>query len=209
MTHDDIARSGRAHSTAAYVIAILALVLSMAGAATAGGLITGKQIKNNSVTSKDIKNGTLHLKDINGKSRPFAPPPKGMTIVGGGIMQGMAPSNSLYLRNYSPLPFTTKVPLSYSGGRNIYFGAPTTVAAGGESNTSKCSGSATNPTADVGVLCVYVIDTVTNVNPNETYLFPGVSANSDGAESNGFYVGSNLGNAGEVRLQYVWAYTAP
>ena len=209
MTHEKTKRSGRAHSTAAYVVAILALVLSTAGAATAGRLITGKQIKNNTVTSADIKNGTLHLKDINKKSRPFAPPPKGMTIVGGGIMQGMAPSDSLYLRNYSPLPFTTKFPLSYDSGKNLYFGAPTTVAAPGESNTSKCSGSATNPTAATGVLCVYVIDTVTNVTPNQTYLFPGASANSDGAESNGFYVGSNLQNAGEVRLQYVWAYTAP
>ena len=207
MSHDDRARSGRAHSTATYVIAILVLVLSMGGAATAGGMITGKQIKNNSVTSKDIKNGTLHLKDINWKSRPFAPPPKGMTIVGGGVMHAMAPSETLYLRNYSPLPFTTKFPLS--SGQNMYFGAPTTVAASGQFNTNKCSGSATNPTAAVGVLCVYLTnDTVTNVNPNETYLLPGASGNSDGAENNGFYVGSNVTN-GEVRLQYVWAYTAP
>ena len=85
----------------------------------------------------------------------------------------------------------------------------TTVAASGQFNTNKCSGTATNPTAAVGVLCDYLTnDTVTNVNPNETYLLPGASGNSDGAENNGFYVGSNVTN-GEVRLQYVWAYTAP
>lgn len=197
---------GRSHSVAAYVIAILALVLSMGGAAVAGGMITGKQIKNNSVTSKDIKNGTLHLKDIHPASRPFACPPSGMTIVGGGIMAGLAPSGA-YLRYYSPLPFTACEPLK--SGQTLIFGAPTAIAASGQSDTDACSGSSDNPTAAPGTLCVYVSDNPVNVTAGGSRLFAGPSGNSDGAESNGFYVGSNLESAGEVRLQYVWAYTAP
>ena len=200
---------GRSHSIAAYLIAILALVFSMGGAAVAGGMITGKQIKNNTVKSADIRNGTLHLEDIHPASRPFAPPPSGMTIVGGGIMSGNAPTDSLYLRNYSPLPFTTKIPLNDGGARTLFFGAPTNIAAPGQVNTNKCSGSSNNPTAAPGTLCGYVSDNVVNVTPNETFLFAGPSASSDGAESSGFYVGSNLQGAGDVRLQYVWAYTAP
>lgn len=198
---------GRSFSIPAYVVAILALVLSLGGAATAGGMITGKQIKNNTVKSADIKNGTLHLKDIHPASRPFAPPPSGLTIVGGGIMSGDAPTDSLYLRYYSPLGFTTSVPLKENS--TLFFGSPTSVAAPGQANTEKCSGSSDNPTAAPGTLCVYVSDNVTNVTPNQSFLFAGPSANSDGAESSGFYVGSNLQGAGDVRLQYVWAYTAP
>ena len=48
----------------AVVVAVIALVLSAGAGATASMLITGKQIKNNTVTTKDIKNRTLKAKDI-------------------------------------------------------------------------------------------------------------------------------------------------
>lgn len=48
----------------AVVVAVIALVLSAGAGATASILITGKQIKNNTVTTKDIKNRTLKAKDI-------------------------------------------------------------------------------------------------------------------------------------------------
>jgi hypothetical protein len=40
------------------------LVMSAAGGATAALVITGKQIKDNSITTKDVKNGTLKSKDL-------------------------------------------------------------------------------------------------------------------------------------------------
>jgi hypothetical protein len=46
------------------LIAIVAVVLASAGTATAAHLITGKQIKNNSITTKDIKNKSLLKKDF-------------------------------------------------------------------------------------------------------------------------------------------------
>ena len=47
-----------------HVVAAGALVLAMGGSATAAAVITGKQIKDNTVTSKDIKNGSLQVKDF-------------------------------------------------------------------------------------------------------------------------------------------------
>ncbi len=46
------------------LIAAIALVLSFSGGAVAGKLITGKQIKDNTVSTKDIKNGSLQSLDL-------------------------------------------------------------------------------------------------------------------------------------------------
>ncbi|WP_193608893.1 hypothetical protein [Nocardioides lijunqiniae] len=48
---------------AALLVAVV-LVAAMAGGATAAKMITGKQIKNNTVTTKDIKNNNLTSKDV-------------------------------------------------------------------------------------------------------------------------------------------------
>lgn len=48
----------------AVVVAVIALVLSAGAGATASLLISGKQIKNNTVTTADIKNRTLKAKDL-------------------------------------------------------------------------------------------------------------------------------------------------
>ena len=45
-------------------LAIVAIVLSCAGSATAASVITGKQIKNSSISSSDIKNRSLLAKDF-------------------------------------------------------------------------------------------------------------------------------------------------
>ena len=46
------------------IVALMALVMACAGTATAASLISGKQIKKNTVTSKQIKNRTLRTKDL-------------------------------------------------------------------------------------------------------------------------------------------------
>jgi hypothetical protein len=46
------------------VIACVALVVACTGTATAASLITGAQIKNNSVTTKDVKNKSLRAGDF-------------------------------------------------------------------------------------------------------------------------------------------------
>ena len=53
-----------------FVLATLALLLvSVAGGATAGRLITGKDIKNGSITGKDVKNGTLEAQELSPGAR--------------------------------------------------------------------------------------------------------------------------------------------
>jgi hypothetical protein len=52
----------------AIAIAAALLLGSAAGGASAALLITGKQIKDNTVTTKDIRNGTLDTKDMSSKT---------------------------------------------------------------------------------------------------------------------------------------------
>ena len=50
--------------SAGLVVAIVAVVLACAGSATAGSLISSKQIKNNSIKSADIKNRSIKAVDL-------------------------------------------------------------------------------------------------------------------------------------------------
>lgn len=215
-THEDNTESPRRRRVSAplLILIVLGLILAASGGAVAGKKINGKQIKNNSITGKQVKNRSLGLHDLrikdvntllsNSSGRPLAP---GATAVGGGILAGEAPSDSLYARSYSPLPFTTTEPLRYASPRNIFYGA-TSIAGAGEKNTSRCSGSDTNPTASAGTLCVYISGATTNAG-TESFIFPGANAGPDGADSTGFYLGFNTPTTGEVLVRYVWAYTAP
>ena len=53
----------------AMIVALVALVFASAGSATAASLITGKQIRNNTITSADVKNRSLGLGDLTTKAR--------------------------------------------------------------------------------------------------------------------------------------------
>lgn len=193
-----------------WILVVIGLILAAGGGAVAGSKITGKQIKNNSITGKDIKNKSLGLHDLRLKDVDKLADgtlPSGKTVSGGGILAQNAPSDSRYARSYAPLPFKTTVPLS-NNPRNIFYGS-TDIAAPGQSDTSRCSGSDTNPTAAPGTLCVYISGSTTNAG-TESFVFPGANAGDDGADSNGFYLGINTPDAGgEVLIRYVWAYTAP
>ena len=48
------------------VVSLVAVVLAMAGTATAAKMISGKQIKDASITGKDVKDGSLTSKDLDG-----------------------------------------------------------------------------------------------------------------------------------------------
>lgn len=51
------------------IVAAIALMASAGAGATAALMITGKQIKDNSVTSQDIKNKSLKVKDLSTKAQ--------------------------------------------------------------------------------------------------------------------------------------------
>lgn len=231
--------------TSAHLIALLALFVSLGGTATAAIVISGRNIKNESVTSADIKNGSLLSKDFKsselGKLKgakgdtgatgatgaagavgaagakgdrgasAFDPPPSGTTIKGGGILSTNVSSGTPTLQIYSPLPFKLSVPLDDVGtGRNFYFGGTDASYLGGESDTTKCAGTAAAPVTEPGIFCVYAVGTPANVQAGTATLFGGVNtgATPDLAEQTGFYI-RLTGTAGDVLFRYVWAYTAP
>ena len=56
---------------AGLVLAVIAIVLTLGGTATAAKLITGKQVKNSSLTGADVKNASLTGRDVkNGSIGP-------------------------------------------------------------------------------------------------------------------------------------------
>jgi hypothetical protein len=55
------------------IVACIALVVACTGTATAATLITGAQIKNNSLTTKDVKNKSLRAKDFKPADLPRGP----------------------------------------------------------------------------------------------------------------------------------------
>jgi hypothetical protein len=206
---------------------VVVAALSAGGGATAAGLIDGKDIKKNTVTTKQIKNGTLKLADIkasevaklkgkdgtngtNGASG-FAPPPSGMTIKGGGSINGQVSAAGAVLHVYNTLPFTLAAPTVDTGpGRNLWLGNSSVgVAAGaGEVNTTKCPGSETAPTAQPGNLCIYMTQTQA-VAAGSVVLFAGVGGGFDQANKSGFTVRATSSAANEMVVRYVWVYTAP
>lgn len=46
------------------VVAVVAIVIATAGSATAAGMITGSQIRNDTITSSDVRDGTLTSRDV-------------------------------------------------------------------------------------------------------------------------------------------------
>ena len=68
---------GLPRPTATFMVACLALLVAMAGSATAAVVITGSDIKNNTVSTKDIKDKSLLLKDFKKSERQKLKGPAG------------------------------------------------------------------------------------------------------------------------------------
>jgi hypothetical protein len=86
------------------VLGVLLLVVAMSASATAATLITGKQIKNNTVTTADIKDGTLRDTDLaaatqlalRGATGPRGPAgPAGAPLVGSGCQIPDGPTGTV------------------------------------------------------------------------------------------------------------------
>jgi hypothetical protein len=208
-------RFERPKFTSAHIIAVLALVLGMAGSATAAAMITGKQIANGTVTTHDIKDKTLLVKDVKPAERaklrgpsPYAPPPSGKLIRGGGIISGYTDAANTKLRGFAPLGFVPAQALSEDDpARTIYF-APSASTEDGDENGTLCQGTGDAPVPTPGILCVY-IGNVANVEANSANVFAGVENNADGADNSGFVVTVDSDGADVLAFRYVWAYQAP
>lgn len=68
----------RKHVTPAMLVALIALMVALGGAASAQVLLTGANIKNSSVTSADIKNGTIKLNDLATSTQRGMTGPRGL-----------------------------------------------------------------------------------------------------------------------------------
>lgn len=75
-------RTYLSHKSTLFGLGILGLLIAMTGSATAASMITGFQIKNNTVSTKDIKNNNVKSFDIRDKSvkpKDLAPAARGFT----------------------------------------------------------------------------------------------------------------------------------
>ncbi len=139
----------------------------------------------------------------------FDPVPSGVTFIGGGVLDGYVPGVAATMRSYSALPARLAAPLKAPGAaRNVFF-APGTANADPASVSPSCEGSADVPSAPSGLLCVYVKNQSNVFAGSALQVNAGASSSSDGADGSGFFVAASSAAAGELLVQYVWAYTAP
>jgi hypothetical protein len=207
----------------------------------ATGSINSREIKNNTIRSKDIRNNTVHTRDIRNRTirgrdvrnntltgrqinestlegiitppapgQPAQPSeiPSGATIAGGFGGRYIAPQlafNNSYLISSS---FPLKAPQGLSDAQvNTAPGTP-----GATDPDPACTGSASNPTAPAGTVCLYL----TRANNAQVAGFrltnPGVPGTSPG-DAYGFIVRildtGTVGNTATTNAEGVWAYTAP
>jgi len=183
-------------------------------------MITGKQIKDNTVTTKDIKNRTIAVKDLSratkkklagapgpagavGPSGPAGPRgfsvwdtiPSGTTVTGRFFDQGRASTPVAEVIENIELPAKAPSAPTALGFGSDTFAATTTDAA--------CTGSYSAPTAPAGRVCVYVdVAGITSAS---------VLAWDDAAHRPYTFYLSLTPSAGNVSYGYAgsWAYTAP
>jgi hypothetical protein len=83
----------------ALLLALAVLVVGIAGTATAAKLITGQQIKNETITHKDVKNGSLKEADLKPKvkAKLNAPSVKGYQVVTETVLVGSGSQDTVYV----------------------------------------------------------------------------------------------------------------
>jgi hypothetical protein len=206
----------------ANVISLTALFFALTG-----GAYAATQLANNSVGTKQLKNGAVTLKKIShsaqhalhgakgdkgdkgdpGTSVFTSAIPSGTTIAGAWGGRYIAPQlafNNSYLISTS---FPVKAPVALS---DTDVNAAPDAAAGDPDPT--CTGSASNPTAPPGKVCIY-ISRANNASVTGFRLTnPGVSGTAPG-DAYGFVVRildtGTVGNTATTNAEGTWAYTAP
>jgi hypothetical protein len=82
------------------VLAVVAIVLSIGGSATAASIVTSRQIKNNSITSSDLKNNSVKSADVRNGSLLRKDFKRSQLPVGATGPQGAAGRNGIGTLNY-------------------------------------------------------------------------------------------------------------
>lgn len=214
----------------AMVIAMLALFVALTGTAvaTTSALITGKQIKNSSITGLDVKNKSLTPKDFRGSVRG----PRGLRGPAGAAgAPGAQGAPGTPGAQGPPGPFTDTLPAgksqkgAWSAVENataasqatagaISFNFPLTakptphlIPPGGVVPAG-CGGTATDPAADPGHLCVFE-----GFKSNATFAGFYDSSSSAGfvgqTNKQGTLLVYNSAAGGLLQAFGTWAVTAP
>jgi hypothetical protein len=212
----------------ATAIALLALFLGLGGgAALAGGLISGSQIKNHSIAAKKLTRAAVNaLRGQRGPAGqtgptgqagpagargPAGPPgPVTTTLPSGDTLRGEFKIDALASSSAS----VAGTVISF-GGYSLS-SAPTPEAVGlAGSPTADCPGTATQPEASPGKLCFY-LTVRSNVDTTGVYsLGPGMTSEdaptgTDGkADRFGTQLYARATGSGRMEIDGTWAVTAP
>jgi hypothetical protein len=201
----------------ATIIAALALFVALAGGAYASGLINGSQIKNHSISAKKLTKSAV--KSLHGQRGPRGA--RGIQGIQGakgdtgpaGTFSGTLPSGKT-LRGV----FLAEGESSGAGtstiGDNISFGWSLSAAPTGHfikkgaAVPAGCSGTATNPGAAPGNLCVFEVEN-DNVNASSDEVWSPPADSAGATETFGAAVFTTSAAAGVYEFGGSWAVTAP
>lgn len=188
---------------------VVMLLVGAASGATAAKMITGKQIKNNSVTSADIRNNTLRSRDIrNGTiNRADLAGAVSGSLIGGRIPSGVTVTGAAVfdLQSDSSGDYRFSVNLPGKAGKTLT-STDVNFANDASSRTvdddPSCTGTQQNPTAPPGKVCLYYVGSA-----SDTSDLQGIAAEAADSSFSVFWV-DGAGNA-DVYAVATWAYTAP
>lgn len=220
-------RRSRTHRRVGFANALSLVALFFA---LTGGAYAATQLSANSVGTKQLKNGAVTLKKIShsaqlalkgakGDTGPQGPKgdpgtsvfessvPSGKTIAGAWGGRYIAPQlafNNSYLISTS---FPVKAPVALSDAD-----VNTAPGTGATDANAACTGSADNPTAPAGKVCIYISRSENAKVAGFRLTNPGVNGTSPG-DRYGFIVriidNGTVGNTSGTNAEGTWAYTAP
>lgn len=219
----------------AVIVAMLALFVALTGTAvaTTSAVITGKQIKNNSITGADVRNKSLTPKDFRGSVRG----PRGLRGLAGptgatgaqgaqgaqGPQGGQGPQGPP-----GPFPDPLQVGQTLRGSyivydndvvagslvtTNIMFGftLPARPAvryiAVGATAPPQCPGTVLNPQAQAGYLCIYE-RLALNASPGVTFVYDPTTNDFNAASRFGAVIVGSAIAGGSLELDGSWAVTS-
>jgi hypothetical protein len=205
----------RARLTYANVIATVALFLALGGTGYAAlklpkNSVGPKQLRSNAVTSAKVKAGSLVTSDFKRSQRASLRGPAGPKGDQGvpGPVTGSLPSGAT-LRGIYNVDFEPEAAAEISGA-DISFGLrlpskPTvSIQAPGAPPTSSCPGTAVNPEAAPGVLCIYK-----DAENAATTFVCDLDCDEGVAERYGATIYIHSTGAGRAFSTGTWAVTAP
>lgn len=227
------------HSRLSYanVVSTLCLFILLGGTGYAAVTITGKNVRNSSLTGTDIKNSSLTTKDVRNRSLLAADFKAGQIPAGArgpagpqglkgdkgdrgpaGPVTGVLPSGVSETG-----PFVARDPNNPSAGKTLETaisfplrlpaGVPAFYLGSGGPAVPQCTGSAANPTAPPGNLCVYQGVQANTVQGSSffapSFIDPATTLGTATTAPFGVILRGESAGSGDAYIYGSWAVTAP